>query len=154
MRIGIRSAMASFVVGGALLAASGAGAHHAAVAFNQRVVIYDNGAQFNAADAEYLGEWGFTPGHIAVTKGETIEFVNAGGNARPHTVTSISATGMAPTRTLESGSKFDSSPTRDALIMPGTSWMLDTSTLDPGQYVYYCTLHPWMVGTFTLTAAP
>lgn len=152
MRIGIRSVLASVVVGGALLAASGASARHTAVAFNQRVVMYDNGAQFNAEDAEYLGEWGFMPGHLTVTKGESIEFVNPATNARPHTVTSITWSGTAPTRTLESGAKFDSSPTRDALVMPGMSFTLDTSTLDTGNYMFYCTLHPWMVGTFTLVA--
>ena len=38
--------------------------------------------------------------------------------------------------------------------MPGSSFVLDTSTLDAGQYVYYCTIHPWMVGTFTVGLTP
>lgn len=87
-------------------------------------------------------------------KGEKITFDNPAGNNRPHTVTSITWSGTAPTRTLESGTKFDSSPTLEMRITPGNSFTLDTTDLDAGNYVYYCTLHPWMVGTFTVTPAP
>src|SRR5207249_4883363 len=75
------------------------------------------------------------------------------GNTYPHTVTSITWTGMAPTRTLTSGLLFDSSPTREQYLLPGDSFTLDTTTLDPGQYLYYCTLHPWMVGSITVAPA-
>jgi plastocyanin len=42
------------------------------------------------------------------------------------------------------------------LIQPGNTWTLDTSTLEApsGQYTYYCWLHPWMVGNFTVMPAP
>jgi len=82
-----------------------------------------------------------------------LEFDNPAGNNFPHTVTSITWTGQAPDRTLASGQAFNSSPTRADYIMPGSSYILDTSTLMPGQYLYYCAIHPWMVGTFTVTPA-
>jgi plastocyanin len=115
-----------------------------------RVLIYDNGGSFMPGD-EYTGQWGFTPHHYQVAKGESIEFVNPAGNAQPHTVTSITASGQPPNRTLTHGAAFDSSPTRADVIRPGSSWTLDTSGLDAGQYTYYCWLHPWMVGSITVT---
>lgn len=38
-----------------------------------------------------------------------------------------------------------------SLLQPGSEFNLDTSELDAGQYTYYCTLHPWMVGAFTVS---
>jgi plastocyanin len=153
MRVPIRPVLASLLVSGALATMAGARAQHLATAYTPRVTIVQNDAGFTPADADGLGEWTFAPAHLEVTQGEQIEFDNPATSTVPHTVTSITWSGMAPTRTLTSGEKFDSSPTRDTLIQPGQSWTLDTSTLDPGQYVYYCTLHPWMVGTFTVVAA-
>lgn len=153
MRVPIRPVLASLLVGGALATMAGVHARQLATAYTPRVTIVQNDSGFTPADAEGLGQWSFAPAHMTVTQGEQIEFDNPATSTVPHTVTSITWSGMAPTRTLASGEKFDSSPTRDLLIMPGQSWMLDTSTLDPGQYVYYCTLHPWMVGSFTLLPA-
>jgi len=153
MRVPIRPVLASLLVGGALATMAGARAQHLATAYTPRVTIVQNDAGFTPADADGLGEWTFAPSHLEVTQGEQIEFDNPATSTVPHTVTSITWSGMPPTRTLASGEKFDSSPTRDTLIQPGQAWTLDTSTLDPGQYVYYCTLHPWMVGTFTVVAA-
>lgn len=153
----VRAAV-GLVVAGTLTIGAGApievghGATVAAAA-PARVLMYDNGGIFAPGDVD-TGMWTYTPNHIDVVKGEPIEFVNPAGNARPHTVTSISASGPVPTRTLASGMLFDSSPTREDFISPGSTWTLDTSTLDAGQYTYYCTIHPWMVGTFTLTPAP
>lgn len=117
-----------------------------------RVIMFDSNASFTAGN-DYLGAWGFMPAHLTVTQGEQIEFDNPAGNNFPHTVTSITWNGQAPDRSLTSGQLFTSSPTRDDYIMPGAAFVLDTSTLMPGQYVYYCVIHPWMVGTFTLTPA-
>jgi plastocyanin len=117
-----------------------------------RVLIYDNGGTFMPGDPD-TGEWGFTPNHIQVTRGEAIEFANPAGNARPHTVTSITWSGQPPMRTLTHGEAFDSSPTREEVLMPGSSWTLDTSSLEPAQYLYYCWLHPWMVGSITVSPA-
>jgi hypothetical protein len=54
-------------------------------------------------------------------------------------------------RTLTHGAAFDSSPTREEVLMPGSSWSLDTSSLEAAQYLYYCWLHPWMVGSITVS---
>jgi plastocyanin len=118
-----------------------------------RVLMYDNGGTFMPGDPA-TGQWTFTPHHLGVTQGESIEFVNPAGNARPHTVTSITWSGQPPNRVLAHGVAFDSSPTMADIIRPGNSFTLDTSTLDPGQYLYYCWLHPWMVGSITVMAAP
>lgn len=102
------------------------------------------------------GAWGYAPFHIDAVKGDTIMFMQGENAFRPHSVTSITWTGQGVDKTLFSGLKdpkgFDSSPTREQLLNKGDSWVLDTAALDPGQYLYYCTLHPWMVGTFSLAA--
>ena len=51
---------------------------------------------------------------------------------------------------VAAGAKFDSSPSRETLVTPGNSWTLDTATLDPGNYAYFCRIHPWMVGEVTV----
>ncbi|HZU78040.1 MAG TPA: plastocyanin/azurin family copper-binding protein [Dehalococcoidia bacterium] len=156
-RFCVRAAVLSVVLAAALLAGlvrSGTpvGPVHAqAVKDTARVVIVDSNATFSPAN-EYLGQWGFAPSHVTVTQGEPIEFDNPAGNFFPHTVTSITWSGSPTSRTLTVGAAFNSSPTNDAFLTPGTSFTLDTSTLQPGQYLYFCSIHPWMVGTITVTA--
>ncbi|MHB8574774.1 MAG: cupredoxin domain-containing protein [Dehalococcoidia bacterium] len=156
MRFAARFFVAAAAVTAGLAIGGGSGSHglvHAQmVKDTARVVIVDGNDSFTPGN-DFLGNWGFAPGHVAVHQGETIEFDNSAGNAFPHTVTSITWTGAAPDRTLVSGDTFNSSPTKADYVMPGSSWVLDTSTLDPGQYVYYCAIHPWMVGTFTVEPA-
>lgn len=55
----------------------------------------------------------------------------------PHTVTSSS----------DNGAAFDSKP-----ISPNKNFTLDTSKLSAGVYDYFCTLHPHMKGSFTVTS--
>lgn len=150
MRPSVRLLIAPLLLGVVLVAGYGVHAYTSAGAYTPRVTIIDNDGTFAPGDPG-TGMWGFAPAHLTVTRGESIVFDNPQGNFRPHTVTSITWSGQAPTRTLESGRLFDSSPTRETLVMPGQSFTLDTSSLDPGHYLYYCTLHPWMVGTFTVT---
>jgi plastocyanin len=153
MRLASRTVLASVLF--ALTAAIGLGAivHGRAIAYNARVEMTDNDAAFRPAGGPGIGLWGYGPDHIAVTQGDQIIFDNPAGNKQSHTITSLSWTGTSPYRSLDVGAKFDSSPTKDQAIAPGNSWTLDTTTLDPGQYTYYCTIHPWMVGTFTVSAA-
>jgi plastocyanin len=120
--------------------------------FQPRVTIIDNNGGFTPGEAG-TGMWGFAPNHITVSKGQSIVFDNPAGNFRPHTVTSISVATVDGQRRLESGAKFDSSPTADTRITPGSSWTLETTDLDPGHYSYYCALHPWMVGSITVMPA-
>jgi plastocyanin len=98
------------------------------------------------------GSWGYSPFHVNAMKGDMITFMQGENAFRPHTVTSITWTGQAPARELASAKTFDSSPSQAEYLQKGMSWTLDTSSLDPGQHVYYCTIHPWMVGTISLAA--
>ena len=99
------------------------------------------------------GSWGYSPFHVDAVKGDTVMFMQSENAFRPHTVTSVSWSGQAPTRELHSAKNFDSSPSQAEYLQKGMSWTLDTSTLDPGHHLYYCTIHPWMVGTISLAAA-
>jgi plastocyanin len=94
--------------------------------------------------------WGYGPTQIVVTKGESVTFMNPPDGKRPHTVTSFSLTGNSFENGMAAGAKFDSSPTREALVTPGNSWTLDTGSLDAGNYGYFCRIHPWMVGEITV----
>ncbi len=144
--LGLASATA--LVGGALWVSSVSGA----AAYTPTVTMLDNDARplsqgFDAGQ----GFWGFGPEHVMAKKGETIMFVNPETNRYPHTVTSISlTTDGAFAGTVAAGAHFDSSPSREALVAKGTSWMLDTSAMDPGNYAYYCRIHPWMVARLTV----
>ena len=123
-----------------------------ATASTPMVTMIDNDAPTPNQGID-LGQayWGYGPQLIHVKKGEQVTFVNPATNKRPHSVTSISL-GAAPFAegTLQAGAKFDSSPTRETLVTVGNSWVLDTSTIDPGNYAYYCRIHPWMVGQITV----
>ncbi|MCC6179942.1 MAG: cupredoxin domain-containing protein [Chloroflexi bacterium] len=123
-----------------------------ATAYTPMVTIIDNDAAApNQGPDVGQGYWGYGPDMIVVKKGEQITFENPTTNKRPHTITSISLGGAPFDNTLAAGGKFDSSPARESLVTPGMAWALDTSTLDPGNYAYFCRLHPWMVGKFTVT---
>jgi plastocyanin len=101
----------------------------------------------------YTGTWSFAPSHLYVRQGTPVEFDNPSTNSFPHTVTSLTWSGSPTNRTLASGTLFNSSPTNAEFIRPGGSWTLDTSSLTPGLYVFYCSLHPWMSGTITVAPA-
>ena len=122
-----------------------------ATAYTPTVTMIDNVAVAANQGIE-IGQayWGYGPNIIHVKKGEQVMFNNPATNKRPHSVTSISLGGMPFENNLAAGAKFDSSPTREALVTPGNSWTLDTNTLDAGNYAYYCRIHPWMVGQITV----
>ena len=125
VRPAVRWLAVPVVLGLALVAGSGVLAQQPSGPPAPRVVMFDNNGTFAPGDPA-TGQWTFVPAHITVSRGETITFDNPAGNFRPHTVTSITWEGQAPTRTLASGARFDSSPTRETLIMPGGSFTLDT----------------------------
>ena len=115
------------------------------------VTMFDNDARspgqgFDPAQ----GWWGFAPAHIEAKKGDMVVFHNPGSNRFPHTVTNLERTSGAFENQVTAGTKFDSSPSREALVTTGNSWALDTSMLDPGHYPYYCRIHPWMVASITV----
>jgi plastocyanin len=150
----IRVLLSSTVLALVALAGLGFWSHGRAIAANTTVIMYDNSAPFRPAGDPGLGLWQFTPAHIAVTVGDQVTFVNPSSGRTAHTVTSITPQGTPTDRSLQVGAQFDSSPsgTTDA-VQPGSSWVLDTSTLQPGQYVYFCKIHPWQIGTITVSAA-
>jgi plastocyanin len=74
----------------------------------------------------------YEPDPVVVAKGDGVEWTNE-DNAI-HTVTS------------EQAGLFDSD-----FINAGKTFLLDTSTLDVGDYEYFCTLHTFMTGTLRVT---
>lgn len=122
-----------------------------AIAYSPTVTMIDNDAPTPNQGID-MGQayWGYGPQLVHVKKGEQVLFNNPASNKRPHSVTSISLGGMPFENNLVAGAKFDSSPTRETLVTPGNSWTLDTSTIDAGNYAYYCRIHPWMVGQITV----
>jgi len=123
------------------------------VAYTPVVVNYDNDAPAQPPGNPGRGFWGFAPQHVQVTQGDQITFVMSQSNHTAHNVVSLSWTGTPLARTLESGALFNSSPTADQYLQPGATWTLDTAPLAPGQYVFYCSIHPWEVGTITVSPA-
>jgi plastocyanin len=153
MRTVARILSGSLLIGLVLVLGTGAKSHSSALASTARVFLYDNDGAFRGGDPA-TGLWGFYPNQLAVVQGAPIVFESASVNHFPHTVTSFSVSRSGATRTLESGTEFASSPTPDLNITPGTSYTLDTSSLDPGHYAFYCSIHTWMVGSFTVMPQP
>jgi plastocyanin len=123
-----------------------------AAATTPTVTVYDNDAPGPSQGfAAGQGMWGYGPNHIMAIQGEGIVFNNPASNKLPHTVTNLQRIGSPFDNQVAAGTLFDSSPTRETLMAPGTSWTLDTSMLEQGHYAYYCRIHPWMVGSVTVT---
>ncbi|HEY7506974.1 MAG TPA: plastocyanin/azurin family copper-binding protein [Nitrososphaera sp.] len=85
------------------------------------------------AGASAQGNPDYAPDPLAVNKGDGVSWLNE--DNVPHTVTS---------RTEK---LFDSS-----IIAPSTTYLLNTATIAEGDYEYYCTLHPHMVGMLDIAA--
>lgn len=85
------------------------------------------------AGASAQGNPDYAPDPLTVNKGEGVEWVNE--DNVPHTVTS------------KTEGLFDSS-----VINAEAKWLLNTATLDVGDYDYYCFLHPTMVGALKVVA--
>ncbi len=88
------------------------------------------------AGASSEGNPDYEPDPLSVSKGDGVEWTNE--DTAPHTVTSFA----------DDGKSFDS-----GIINAKATWLLDTSTLAEGDYEYFCTLHPFMRGMLTVTAA-
>jgi plastocyanin len=85
------------------------------------------------------GNPSYDPDPLAVTAGDVIEVTNE--DNVPHTVTS--GTGLEDP---ESGVQFDTS-----IIDAGGTAQVDTANLATGEYPYYCSVHPYMLGTLTVS---
>ena len=80
----------------------------------------------------------YTPDSLPVSKGDVITVTN--DDAQPHTVTS----GSGP-QDPNSAKLFDT-----GILMTGDAGDVDTAALEPGEYQYYCTVHPFMKGLITV----
>ena len=120
-----------------------------ALAASASVVMYDSDTPPPPTFDPAQGWWSYAPYHVEVQRGEPIVFYSPSSNRFPHTVTSITR-GDNPNN-LAVGARFDSSPDRSTWILAGESWTLDTAGLDPDHYAYYCRLHLWMLGSFSVT---
>ena len=83
----------------------------------------------------------YDPDDLTAKKGDEITVVNQ--DTVPHTATS----GTGPTDP-NSGKLFDTS-----IINPSESGKISLAQVDPGQYDFHCTLHPYMTGKMTVGAA-
>jgi len=78
----------------------------------------------------------FLPASISTKVGSTVTWTN--DDTAAHTVTSGTASAGGD-------GIFDS-----GLFMAGTTFSVKFDNFEPGVYPYYCTVHPWMVGTVIL----
>ena len=78
----------------------------------------------------------YDPDVATVSQGYVVEWTNA--DAVAHTVTSFE----------DQGETFDS-----GLMDAGAVYSLDTTDIAPGEYEYFCIVHPWMVSTLIIEEA-
>ena len=84
-------------------------------------------------DSAQEGNPDYEPDIAIVPQGHTVEWTNV--DSVTHTVTSSE----------DIGETFDSS-----LIDVGGVYTLDTTTLEVGEYEYFCIVHPWMISTLII----
>lgn len=86
----------------------------------------------------------YVPRSHSVNAGDVITWTNE--DSMPHTITSGKGTSLVKQLKESEGKPdgfFDS-----GIINPQESWSFTFS--DPGQYTYYCTLHPWVERSITV----
>ncbi len=88
--------------------------------------------------ASVQGNPAYDPDPLTVSVGDVVEVSNK--DTVPHTATS----GSGP-EDPESGSQFDTS-----IIDAGATAQIDTATLTAGDHPFYCSVHPYMLGTMTV----
>jgi cytochrome c oxidase subunit II len=88
--------------------------------------------------ASVQGNPAYDPDPLTVTAGDVVEVSNQ--DTVPHTVTS----GSGP-EDPETGSQFDTS-----IIDAGATGQVETANLAAGEHPYYCSVHPYMLGTMTV----
>jgi plastocyanin len=80
------------------------------------------------------GNPSYDPATLTVKKGDKITVTNK--DSLPHTVTS----GTGPTDP-NSAKQFDTS-----ILEVGATADIETTNINPGEYPFYCTVHPYMTG--------
>jgi plastocyanin len=88
--------------------------------------------------AAVQGSPAYKPDQLTIKKGNTILVDNL--DSMPHTVTNGKGASDAT-----SGKLFDTS-----IINGGEFKVLETTNVDAGAHPYYCTVHPYMIGTLTV----
>ncbi|MDQ4013150.1 MAG: cupredoxin domain-containing protein [Thermoproteota archaeon] len=88
--------------------------------------------------ASVQGNPAYEPSQLTVKIGDTIAVENK--DIAPHTVTN-GKDATDPTM----GKLFDTS-----IINAGDSGEIVAADLDPGEYPYFCSVHPYMTGTLTV----
>ena len=104
-------------------------------------------AHFNPTTFSFpgAGAFDFHPGVVTVSQGGTVTWTDNGYDQ--HTVTSyttkmtVNFEGVNVQLPIPDG-HFDSGI--QAPIQSGQSWSLNTAELSPGDYHYFCQIHPWM----------
>jgi plastocyanin len=81
----------------------------------------------------------YDPNPVEAKVGDTVTWTN--DDSQPHTVTSGSNS--------QPDGKFDSSPNLNPLLAPGQTF--EHTFEEPGEYPYYCAVHPTMVGTVSVS---
>jgi plastocyanin len=81
----------------------------------------------------------FDPDPLEVTKGDKITVVN-------HDTTLHTVTNGKDSSDSTAGQLFDT-----GFLDPDATKEIDTATLDPGNYDYFCQVHPYMKGVLTVT---
>jgi plastocyanin len=89
--------------------------------------------------ASVQGNPAYDPDPLTVTAGDVVEVSNQ--DTVPHTATS----GSGP-EDPESGSQFDTS-----IIDAGATAQIDTANLAAGDYPFYCSVHPYMLGNLKVS---
>ncbi len=84
----------------------------------------------------------YTPTHLTVHTGTTVTWINSDGSI-PHTVTAGWPDSDSIGADYPGGNGFDSD------FMSGGAEFEHTFEV-PGEYDYYCLLHPWMIGSVTV----
>ena len=84
----------------------------------------------------------FTPTHLTVHAGTTVTWINSDGSI-PHTVTAGWPDSDSIGLDYPGGNGFDSD------FMSGGAEFAHTFEI-PGEYDYWCQLHPWMIGSITV----
>ncbi len=84
----------------------------------------------------------YTPTHLTVHPGTTVTWINSDGSI-PHTVTAGWVDSESIGLDYPGGNGFDSD------FMSGGAEFEHTFEV-PGEYDYYCQLHPWMIGSITV----
>ncbi|MDW0137514.1 MAG: cupredoxin domain-containing protein, partial [Nitrososphaeraceae archaeon] len=80
------------------------------------------------------GNPSYDPATLTVKKGDKVTVTNK--DSLPHTVTS----GTAPTDP-NSAKQFDTS-----IIEPAATADIETTNINPAEYPFHCTIHPYMTG--------